>query len=86
MLNKSCPGSIALKQPVPEEITCDGCGKVIEIWSDEMKVRCRNCGTVTTRAIAPSCVEWCAAALECVGPELYERVTGKRPTLDRVKS
>jgi len=83
VLNKFCPGSIALKQPTPEEITCAGCGRVLEIWSDEMKVRCRACGTVTTRDLPPSCVEWCPAALECVGPELYAKVTGKKPSLKK---
>ncbi|GAB4505956.1 MAG: hypothetical protein Kow00123_00940 [Anaerolineales bacterium] len=48
-----------------------------------MKVRCRACGTVTTRDLPPSCVEWCPAALECVGPELYAKVTGKQPTLKK---
>lgn len=84
MLNKFCPGSMGLKQPTPEEITCAGCGRVLEIWSDEVKVRCRDCGTVTTRDLPPSCVEWCPAALECVGPELYAKVTGKQPTLKKV--
>ncbi len=84
MLNKFCPGSMGLKQPTPEEITCAGCGRVLEIWSDEVKVRCRACGTVTTRDLPPSCVEWCPAALECVGPELYAKVTGKQPTLKKV--
>ncbi|MBC7259050.1 MAG: hypothetical protein H5T65_07355 [Chloroflexi bacterium] len=74
---------MGLKQPTPEEITCAGCGRVLEIWSDEMKVRCRACGTVTTRDLPPSCVEWCPAALECVGPELYAKVTGKKPSLKK---
>ena len=82
MLNKNCPGSMGLKQPQPEEIACTGCGKAIEIWSDEMRTRCRSCGTVTSRDLPPSCVEWCPAALQCVGPEIYAKVMGRRPSLN----
>lgn len=86
MLNKSCPGAIALKEPVPEDISCAGCGQEIEIWSDEVRVRCPHCGTLNTREVPPSCIEWCSAALECVGPEIYEQVTGTRPSLDAASS
>jgi LSD1 subclass zinc finger protein len=83
MLNKFCPGSMSLKQPTPEDIECSGCGRTIEIWSDETKVRCRYCGTMNFKDVAPSCVEWCPAAVECVGPEIYQRVTGKVPSLKK---
>lgn len=30
--------------PVPSEVTCRGCGSVLEIWSDETDIVCKSCG------------------------------------------
>ena len=73
-MDKSCPGSRTIREPRPEYMTCSNCGKEVEIWTDELKATCRNCGTKVFRAQQASCIEWCPHAKECVGPEVYERL------------
>ena len=73
-MDKSCPGSRTIREPRPEYMKCSGCGKEVEIWTDELKATCRNCGTKVYRAQQASCIEWCPHAKECVGPETYERL------------
>lgn len=70
----ACPGSQSLKHPTPEEIVCRGCGAELEIWTDEIHVRCKRCDTVTTRRLGPSCIDWCNCAESCIGPVLYRRL------------
>ncbi len=77
MFKESCPGSREIKQPSPEDITCCHCGKVIEIWSDETETKCRHCGKMSMRRLAPTCIEWCAFAKECVGEQKYNRLKSK---------
>ncbi len=74
MLKNGCPGSIEIKQPKPEDITCRHCSEVIEIWSDETETKCKHCGKINTRFMGPTCLEWCAFAKECVGEEKYKRL------------
>ncbi len=71
---KSCPGSRSIRQPVPEDIKCPGCGVAVEIWTDEMSRLCPSCGTRVLREQQPSCIDWCPAAKECIGPEVYQRL------------
>ena len=73
-----CPGSRLLRQPKPEVFTCPSCGKEVEIWSDEFKARCRNCGKPVYRSSAMSCLEWCAMAEECVGTQVYDSFRANR--------
>ena len=72
--DKSCPGSRTIRQPVPENVVCPHCNKEVEIWSDELRATCPNCGTRVFREQQPSCIDWCPHAKECVGPEIYERL------------
>ena len=73
-MDNSCPGSRTIREPRPESMNCPNCGKEVEIWTDELKATCRNCGTKVLRAQQASCIEWCPHAKECVGPEVYERL------------
>lgn len=76
-----CPGSKDIRTPVPTAKTCPGCGEEVEIWSDELKTRCARCGATVFREDAPSCIEWCRAARECLGKEKYDRLMeGKTKT------
>ncbi|GAB4543940.1 MAG: hypothetical protein Fur0020_13430 [Thermodesulfovibrionia bacterium] len=74
MFKESCPGSREIKQPVPEEIICRRCGEVVEIWSDEVEARCKNCGELNSRLMGASCIDWCAFAKECLGEDKYRRL------------
>ncbi|MHB8883108.1 MAG: phosphohydrolase [Thermodesulfovibrionales bacterium] len=73
MLKEGCPGSTEIRSPYPQDITCFWCSANNEIWSDETETQCKGCGKKITRDPAPSCLEWCPAAKECVGAEKYER-------------
>jgi hypothetical protein len=76
-MKESCPGSKEIRTPFPEDIVCAFCTHKNEIWSDEPDMPCRNCGMIITRDMAPSCIEWCPAARECVGAEKFDRLLKK---------
>ena len=67
MLDK-CPGSAGVRTPTLKIRECPECGNEIEIFSNEKKAKCGNCGFVVYNDIA-SCIEWCRYAKECVGEE-----------------
>ena len=56
---------------------CPGCGAGVEIFSDELKVKCQKCGTTVYSDMAPSCVEWCASARQCLGEERWRQLRGE---------
>jgi hypothetical protein len=64
---EQCPGSKFIRDPQPEDITCPWCKVAVEIWTDETRTRCRNCGHVVVREMTQSCLDWCVKAKECLG-------------------
>ncbi len=76
-MNKFCPGSHAIREPMPETTYCTNCGNEVEIWTDERLTRCHNCGTPVMKDRGPSCLDWCKMARECVGEAVYERLKGE---------
>ncbi|MBI2869832.1 MAG: hemerythrin domain-containing protein [Chloroflexi bacterium] len=74
MSDKSCPGSLKIREPRPEYMNCPNCGHEVEIWTDELKATCSRCKTKVFRKQEVSCIDWCPRAKECVGPEVYERL------------
>ena len=70
-----CPGQDFRWLKV-EEHECPNCGFVEEIFSNETKVKCHQCGGWVYKEKLPSCVDWCAAARECIGEERWKQVTG----------
>lgn len=40
-----CPGLNQTLATIPIDLKCPQCDKTIEIWSDEIKIRCTQCGT-----------------------------------------
>jgi hypothetical protein len=71
-----CPGSISIRQPIPEFVECPRCGEEVEIWTDEITTRCQNCQMTISRDRAPSCIDWCKFAKDCLGVEAYNRLKG----------
>jgi len=67
-MKSKCPGQDD-RNIKAEEIRCIGCGYKVEIFSDEIKVRCPKCRKITIREKLPSCVDWCKSARECLGEE-----------------
>lgn len=72
-----CPGQDSRNLRV-ELHKCPNCGAPVEIFSDELKVKCHKCGSKVYRAGTPSCVEWCASARECLGEERWQKIMGER--------
>jgi predicted RNA-binding Zn-ribbon protein involved in translation (DUF1610 family) len=66
-----CPGG-ELRHLTAEDVTCQSCGIAVEMFSDEQKRKCPECGHRITRETAPACAAWCAAAKECLGAERYD--------------
>ncbi len=71
-----CPGQDTRKLTISIH-PCPNCQRPVEMFSDEMRVRCPHCKTVVHKDRAPSCIQWCQAARECLGPELYDRLLGQ---------
>ena len=51
---------------------CPKCGTKLEIFSDEVKVRCYKCGDMVYRQGLTPCIDWCVSAREC-GAETSSR-------------
>ena len=64
-MEQKCPGR--MRRDIRSEVRkCPQCGRPVEMFSDEEKVRC-GCGNVILREAVPSCIQWCAAAEKCLG-------------------
>jgi HD superfamily phosphohydrolase YqeK len=50
------------------EVQCPECGKNVEFFKDEPKLRCRKCGQIVINPkIDLGCAEWCQYAAQCMG-------------------
>jgi len=78
-----CPGQAGRNLKV-ELHKCPNCGYELEIFSDELKVTCPSCGQPVYKAAMPTCIDWCPAARECVGPERWEQLRKEREELNRL--
>jgi DNA-directed RNA polymerase subunit RPC12/RpoP len=72
-----CPGQDGRNLRV-ELYKCPNCGAEVEIFSDEIKVKCHKCGEKVYRDKMPSCIEWCASARQCLGEERWRQLTEGR--------
>ena len=75
-----CPGQYQ-KNISAEALQCPKCGYEMEIFSDEMKGKCGQCGNVVYRDVLPACVDWCKAARDCVGSEVFSARTKNKSIL-----
>jgi ribosomal protein S27E len=71
-----CPGQDSRNLKVSLH-KCPQCGHEVEIFSDETRIKCRQCGAYVYRAETPSCVQWCAKARECLGEERWKSLKGE---------
>lgn len=71
---EQCPGSKFIREPQPEDTACPWCHETVEIWTDETRARCRNCGHVVVRKMTQSCLDWCVKAKECLGDSANEKM------------
>lgn len=67
-----CPGQDPrfLKVEVKK---CAKCGYEVEIFSDEVRVKCPRCKSYVYREI-PSCIDWCKYAKECIGEKKWKEI------------
>jgi NADH pyrophosphatase NudC (nudix superfamily) len=72
-----CPGQDNRRLRV-ELHKCPSCGYEVEIFSDEIKVKCSHCGEHVFREETPSCIEWCASARQCLGEERWRKLMTER--------
>ncbi len=74
MIDK-CPGQDR-RNIKAETLECASCGYKLEIFSDEIQVRCPKCKSMACRQRLPSCVDWCKSARECIGEEKWKQLKG----------
>ena len=70
-----CPGHDNRNMRV-ELFKCPSCGAEVEIFSNEVKVKCYQCGEMVYRERMPSCIDWCASARQCLGKERWQQMKG----------
>jgi DNA-directed RNA polymerase subunit RPC12/RpoP len=75
-----CPGSVSIREPIPEFFKCPTCGAEVEIWTHEQSRNCEKCGFEVFKEHVPTCVEWCAYAKDCVGEDAYNRYMKNKET------
>lgn len=75
-MTSKCPGQDMRKLRV-ELYKCPNCGGEVEIFSDELKVKCQKCGHKVYKERIPSCIEWCASARQCLGEARWKELTDR---------
>ena len=64
------------------EVECSNCGKAIEFFKDEPKLKCRKCGQIVANPkIDLGCAEWCQYGEQCLGISATKRATYMRDKL-----
>lgn len=76
MVRKKCPGQ-DFRNLSAQLSKCPACGAEVEIFSNEARAECDKCGEILYKEELPSCIDWCAAARECLGEERWRQL-GKR--------
>jgi putative nucleotidyltransferase with HDIG domain len=57
------------------EVQCPGCGKNVEFFKDEPKLKCRNCRQIVVNPkIDLGCAEWCKYAEQCIGVDTVKNL------------
>jgi predicted RNA-binding Zn-ribbon protein involved in translation (DUF1610 family) len=70
MTDIRCPGAVNLRLEVK---VCPVCGGEVEIFTDEYKTICPNCGSEIFRDLA-SCIDWCPYAKRCLAEREKKKV------------
>jgi hypothetical protein len=71
-----CPGAANIRTPTLAIKKCPQCGEEVELFSNDISVKCR-CGFVVYNEIE-SCIQWCKHAKECVGDEMYNKLMAQK--------
>ena len=76
-----CPGAANLRTPTLSIKKFPRCGEEVELFSNDISVKCSSCGFVVYNDIL-SCVQWCKHAKECVGTETYDKIMAQVKSQD----
>ena len=68
-----CPGQDSRQLRV-KLYKCANCGANVEIFSDEVSIKCQECGEKVYSDKGPSCIDWCASARECLGEKRWQEL------------
>lgn len=55
---------------------CPNCGTDVEMFSDELRIRCYKCNEFVYKEGTPSCIDWCSSAKKCIGVERWDALRG----------
>jgi len=55
---------------------CPSCGNEVEMFSDELRIRCRKCKQFVYKENTPSCIDWCPSAKQCLGEDRWNALRG----------
>jgi hypothetical protein len=56
------------------DVACPACGAMVELFSDEQRRTCHECGGVVERQIILTCASWCASAEKCLGSARFQEL------------
>jgi NADH pyrophosphatase NudC (nudix superfamily) len=79
-----CPGTANLRTPTLSIKKCPRCGEEVELFSNDVSVKCSTCGFEVYNDIL-SCVQWCRYAKECVGEETYTKIMAQMRAQEQKK-
>lgn len=74
-MSGKCPGQ-DMRNLKAALYKCSSCGNEAEMFSDELRTKCKKCGQYVYKEQAPSCIEWCASARQCLGEERWKALHG----------
>ena len=72
-MDAKCPGQ-DMRKLRSAIYKCPECGADVEMFSDELRIRCRKCKTLVYKEKVPSCIEWCKSAKQCLGEERWKQM------------
>src|SRR4030065_833100 len=78
-MNTRCPGQ-DMRKLRAALYKCPKCGNEVEMFSDELRIKCRKCGEYVYKEQTPSCIEWCPSAKQCLGEERWKALKGVGPS------
>jgi hypothetical protein len=82
-----CPGAANLRTPTITMKKCPQCDAEVEVFSNDVSVKCSGCGFVVYNDIE-SCIQWCRHAKESVSEEIYRKLIERKkdsPAEQKVK-
>ncbi|MBI5231086.1 MAG: phosphohydrolase [Coriobacteriales bacterium] len=73
MSTSKCPGA-DMRFISADDVRCSHCGALVEMFSDEQRRKCPECGGRVTREAIPACAAWCPAASACLGADRLDEL------------